>query len=200
MNRAPIIVIEGLDGVGKTTLSRGLARALGARWLTTPGAALRDPETRRRFEAAYASCRVARSVAYGATVLAVGKEALALAQAGTPVVIDRYWLSTLAYAPAEAEAALAPLEDLLECPDLTLFATAPEAVRRARLQGRTGALSEADLETLVGARARQLTERYRSFARRPAAGTFWELDCSGTAEDVLAAALDRVFHREVRAA
>lgn len=188
MNVAPIIVIEGLDGVGKTTLSRTLARALGATWLTTPGVHLRDPETRRRFEAAFAASPEGRAVAYAATCIDAGAEARAVAAAGRPVIIDRYWLSTRVYAAPHIQPALDPLEPFIVPPTLTLFVTAPEDVRRARLTGR-GALTDADLDTLVGARSRELVRSYRALRHNPAAGAFVEVDATGTAERVLERAL-----------
>jgi dTMP kinase len=186
MKTAPIIVVEGLDGVGKTTLSKALAASLGASWLTTPGAPIR--EVRAAFDAGLADSPVARAVGYGATVLAAGARAQRIAASGRPVVIDRFWLSTRVYAVPEADAALAALEPYVPPPTLTLFAWAPEEVRRARLGGRTEGLSEGDLETLVGARARELAARYRALATSPAAGRFIELDCSGAASEVLAGA------------
>ena len=199
MSPAPIVVVEGLDGVGKTTLSTSLARALGARWLTTPGVHLRDPEVRRRFEAAFAASPLGRAVAYGATCIDAGAEARDIAARGRPVVIDRYWLSTRVYADPAIQAALDPLEPFVVPPTLTLFVTAPEAVRRSRLSGR-GALTAADLDTLVGARSRELVHSYRALRHNPAAGAFIEVDASGAPEAVLERALACVRRAAVGAA
>lgn len=188
MSPAPIIVVEGLDGVGKTTLSTSLATALDAEWLTTPDEELRDPEVRRRFDAAIADSPAAKVLAYGAMVVAAGERAARIAATSRPVVIDRYWLSTCVYAAPSVQPVLAPVERLVLPPTLTLFVTAPEAMRRARLSGR-GSLTPADLETLVGARSRELTRRYRALRDNPAAGAFIEVDASGTAAGVLEAAL-----------
>ena len=116
------------------------------------------------------------------------------------MVIDRYWLSTRVYAPTEAMPALDGLEAQVVPPTLTLFANAPETVRRARLTGRGGTLTRADLETLVGRRAEVLTRKYRAWNASPMVGEFVELDCSGSANTVLATALAAVWEAGRRAA
>lgn len=66
------IVVEALDGVGKTTLCAGLARALGARVMDTPGPALRP--VREQILQALGPDEAARALFYAATVQAEGGE------------------------------------------------------------------------------------------------------------------------------
>ncbi len=186
--RGRLIVIEGLDGVGKTTLSKGLAEALGARWMTTPGAGIR--QVRERFDAAFERSPIARCLAYAATVIAAGTDALEHCLRGGDVVLDRYWLSTCAYAPELMQGLLERLEESVVPADVTLYAWAPEPVRRARLTGR--GLSKADAETLVGSEAARLDRRYRTLMSAPSVGHFIPILASGTPEENLHHALAAV--------
>lgn len=180
--RGRLIAVEGLDGVGKTTLSRALANALGGRWMTTPGPEIRA--VREQFEAAFVASPVARSLAYGAAVMAAGGDAGPVLDAGRDVIVDRYWLSTLAYAPPTAWAALDAMSAQVRPADITLYLSAPDATRRERLAGR-GQMSAADRDTLAPGKAHWLDQRFRSFADNPAAGAFREIDAAGSAQDGL---------------
>jgi dTMP kinase len=174
--RGRLIVVEGLDGVGKSTLSRGLADALGAAWRTTPSEALRAH--RGAFDAAYRDIPAASQLFYAASVVAAGAEADALRAAGRDVVIDRYWSSTLAYARAAgSKLDLCEVEDLLPAADVTLLVELPEDERRARLLSR-GA-SEMDRSTLDPTRMRRLQRELRQALSRRVAGCGRLLDVSG---------------------
>ncbi|NOY27945.1 MAG: AAA family ATPase [Oligoflexia bacterium] len=177
-----IIVVEGLDGVGKTTLSLALARRLRGCWLTTPGAELRA--VREQFDAAFADDPIARALAYAASVIAVGHRAAVLRDQGHDVVIDRYWLSTLVYAPRGARAVLAAVDAHIVTPDLTLFLSASRSVREARM-GPRRALSQADQATLDVGEDRRLRRRYRALRAHPAAGTLVVVEASGSQAKVL---------------
>jgi len=140
-----MIVLEALDGVGKTTACKGLAAALGAEARNTPGEGLRP--LRSKILAALGPDQAARAVFYAATVRAEGVKAQALAAAGRTVVMDRYWLSTRAYAIARgADLPWAALEGTLVPPTVTFLLHLDEDERRRRLDGR--GCTEADLETL----------------------------------------------------
>ena len=89
-----LIVIEGLDGSGKTTLSRRLAERFCGRWFTTPDQDLRALRT--DIEAAL-SCPDARQLFYAASVCQVASRLKLDLDAGRDVFVDRYWLSTWAY-------------------------------------------------------------------------------------------------------
>ena len=189
-----VVVVEGLDGTGKSTASVALAAALAGHWTTTPCLELRA--VRPSFDAAFARCPTARSLAYAASVLAVGADAASRRLRGEVVVIDRYWLSTVTHAPDDALGALAALEGLVQPADLTLYLVAPLAVRARRLHGREE-LTSHDEATLSAAEDRRLDRRYRSFAQHPAAGRFVEVDASGSAAETLRA-MAREVERWVR--
>lgn len=180
-----LIAIEGLDGVGKTTLATLLAERLGARCATTPGPEIRS--VRARFDQAFNASPVARAVAYGASVLAAAEE-IATERVSRDVVFDRYWLSTLVYAPEEAQPVLAALAAHVPRPDLTLLLELPEGQRARRLLGR-GLVSAADAATLSPRRAHQLQERYRAQASLYAGAGLYILSASGSPDAVLQEAL-----------
>jgi dTMP kinase len=172
--RGRLIVVEGLDGVGKTTLSRGLADDLGAEWRTTPSEALRAH--RAAFDAAYAALPAASQLFYAATVVAAAAEADTLRDAGHDVVFDRYWCTTRAYARAAGSPLdLEEVEALLPPADLTILVDLPESERRERLEAR-GA-SALDRASLV--RCAALRNELRAALTRPVAGRGCVLDVSG---------------------
>lgn len=184
--RGRLIVLEGSDGVGKTTLSRSLAEALGARWMTTPGTPIR--RVREDFDAAFSASASARSLAYGATVIAAGAEAREAIESGLDVVFDRYWLSTVVYAPPGLWPALELLSGLTPPADHTLYLAVSEPIRRARLEARA-VLSAADRQTLEPGRGHWLDQRFRAQRDSAVAGSFRVLDGEGSPEEVLARAL-----------
>ena len=140
------IVLEALDGVGKTTLARNLAAHHGFTLMTTPGKELQP--IRSNIIGELGSSETARALFYAATVQAEGEKAERLCHQGQNVVMDRYQASTIAYAKArgvtvnmdQALAAAIP-------PTLTILLTLDEEERQRRLYKR-GVTAE-DLETLM---------------------------------------------------
>jgi dTMP kinase len=145
--RAPFIVVEGLDGTGKSTLAAHLAERLGATLLRTPATELST--VRPVVDAAFAQSPVAAQLFYGATVVLASDRARTLLAQGTPVVIDRYWLSTVVYAACrDAHIDLSPVEPVLLRPDLTVFVDADEDVRRDAAR-RTRGMTAADHDSVA---------------------------------------------------
>lgn len=139
------IVIEGLDGVGKSTLVNKLADEYAGHAMSTPGPALRD--VRQLVLGAFAHDEIAKALFYTASVSSEGKKARLLADSGEWVFMDRYWASTLAYAQARGVTAnLDALSNSLTQSDLTILLQLDEVERQHRLQTR-GATVE-DMETL----------------------------------------------------
>lgn len=139
------VAIEGLDGVGKSTVVQQLAALFSGHAMSTPGPALR--EARPAVLQAFAEDELAKALFYTASVSSQGRQARQLADAGSWVFMDRYWDSTLAYAQARGVYAdLAALSSALVQPDLTVLLVLDETERQARLKVR-GATAE-DMETL----------------------------------------------------
>jgi thymidylate kinase len=153
--RTPFIVVEGLDGTGKSTLAARLAARLGATLLRTPTSEF--SAVRLVVDATFAASPVAAQLFYSATVVYASDRARSLLARGTPVVIDRYWLSTVVYAACrDAHIDLSSVELVLLRPDLTVFVEADENVRRDRLAAR--GMTEADRDSV--AQRDSLRERY----------------------------------------
>lgn len=86
------IVIEGLDGTGKSTIAKTLATALNAELLATPDASLK--KARPIIDAAYENQPLARQLFYASSVLHLSEKIKGLMAEEKSVIVDRYWLST----------------------------------------------------------------------------------------------------------
>ncbi|MCY1204928.1 Thymidylate kinase [compost metagenome] len=139
------VAIEGLDGVGKSTLVKQLAGLFSGHAMSTPGPALRG--SRQAVLEAFAQDELAKALFYAASVSSEGRQARSLAALGKWVFMDRYWASTLAYAKARGVTAdLDALSESLIQPDMTILLLLDEQERQRRLHIR-GATVE-DMETL----------------------------------------------------
>ncbi len=129
------VVVEGLDGVGKSTVADLLATSLKAELLTTPPKEL--SAVRDTIDSNLADIYPARFYYYASTVLRASVRAQELLLGGRSDVMDRYLASTIAYARLGG---FEPCRDALErdclTPDVTLFLTAGADVRDQRIRGR----------------------------------------------------------------
>lgn len=198
MRRATFVVVEGLDGVGKSTIATELARRLGAVLMATPPPMVAEP--RRLLELAYDEYPLARMLWYASTGAAVSQDVARLVATGQPVVLARYFLSTLVYAAVRG--ATCTLEEVgrhLLAPDMTVYLYARPEVRAARM-GRRGENSAEDARTLEPAWDRALDAGYRAFASHPAAGRFLPVDVSeidpGAATEYILSALTDLDERD----
>ena len=181
------IVLEALDGVGKTTLAQSLAHRVGGRAMNTPGRQLR--QVSGAVLQGLGAHQEARCLFYAASVLARGAEARRIMDAGVSVVMDRYWLSTVSYARARGvTAALTEVESLIPVPDLTIVLVLDEEERRRRLQGR--GYTEADRETLDTAFRDRVVHEMVSADRPAALRPSCVVDITGLSPD---AALERLL-------
>jgi len=188
------LVVESLDGVGKTTLVRNLAAVLGGQAMNTPGNELR-PVVGTILNA-LGEDQEARCLFYAASVRAAGTRARRIADAGGIVVMDRYWLSTIAYARARGVAeSFAYIESIIPRPDLTLLLTLDEVERQRRLLNRGGA-TPADIETLDprfrAAVLREMRTAHRDPSLRPI-----EVDLTGRDERAASVTVLDVVRRSV---
>ena len=179
--RGLFIVVEGLDGCGKSTMARSLAEHFNARQLTT--SASRFGDAREALEQAVASDPVARQMLFATSVAIAAREIRELRAQGESVVLDRYWLSTLVYGQVirKIDLRLDVFEDSLERPDVTFFLDAPASVRAARLRRRsaTGEVNLEDWQTLEADRDGPLRAGFIAGLKRSIAGTGVVLDASG---------------------
>ena len=139
------IVLEGLDGVGKSTLVRRLANERGYQLMTTPGSELLP--IRSDIISGVGNSQTARALFYAATVQAEGEKAHAFNKQGKTVVMDRYRASTIAY--AHERGVTLNLDVVLSQavkPHLSILLTLDETERQHRLKQR-GTTAE-DIETL----------------------------------------------------
>jgi dTMP kinase len=143
--RGALITIEGIDGAGKSTLAAGLVRAFPAvELLREPGgvelserirALVKDPALRvdPRAEALlYAAARAQL----------VAERVRPLLEAGSPVLLDRFVDSSLAYQGAGRDLGVDAIRAVNAfatgglVPDLTLLLALDPAEGRARASGR----------------------------------------------------------------
>ncbi|XP_054422631.1 UMP-CMP kinase 2, mitochondrial [Pteronotus mesoamericanus] len=137
----PVIVIEGLDATGKTTVTQAASESLQAALLRSPPACV--SEWRKVFDD---EPTIVRRAFYSLGNYIVASE-IAEKSTTSPVIVDRYWHSTATYAIAtEVSGAVQHLppahhpiyqwpRDLLK-PNLVLLLTVSPEERRKRIQGR----------------------------------------------------------------
>ena len=190
---APFITVDALDGVGKTTLVKDLARRLGGQGMDTPGALLRP--MREDVLSALGPAEEARFLFYAATVIAEGTRARAVTSTGIPVVMDRYWPSTVAY--ARARGVHMPLSGLIQAipqPDVAVMLTLEESTRVDRLHGR-GPVSTADAETLSPVFRRVVQQHLRRLTTVEV--SMDGADLAEAVERVYAAILPQITHLQL---
>lgn len=164
-----IVSIEGIDGVGKTTLAQDLARTLSSRLIPLPA---RPPAVYR-----YPEWTVARAFAFAADMAYAWESLVCPRHAkGRLVLLDRGPLSTLVYqAPLLGSGftlglARQAVSDVW--PDLTVVLDVPAAVAVAR-QAARGAVEDEE------GRLERLRRRYREAAAEvPGPVVFVDADAS----------------------
>ncbi|QJD57606.1 deoxynucleoside kinase [Pseudomonas sp. gcc21] len=189
---ARFIVLEGLDGVGKSTLARVLASRLDAQFMSTPGDSFKD--IRGLAIAAFGDDQLAKALFYTATVSCEGRKAHMTVNQGRSVVMDRYWASTVAYAKARGVAAdLDAIGPHLVSPDIIVLITLDETTRLARLAQR--GMTAEDLETISESFKQTVLQELE--ARTTISVDITDLNQASAAEKV-ASAIANYFARTLR--
>lgn len=172
------IVIEGLDGTGKSTTAKTLAEALGGKFLTTPLDKFKN--VRPELEEIYGDESLARQLFYASTAVCSSNRVVEeLAKHGC-VVIDRYWLSTQVYHSwrTGGEHFLLPeVEASILKPDLTVYLNISLEVRIKRLGGRSDNTEEDRLTTVAAANTK-LNELYFSHSNSSSVGQWLAADAN----------------------
>lgn len=153
----PLVVLEGLSGVGKTTVAHAVAAEIGGVVCTTPGAPWRDIRDAVDREVDAQS----RYLFYLAAVTHASRDIARLLET-SPVVCDRFIASTHCWHEvigADVYASYASLR-LLE-PDISVLVTCDEAERLDRLTRRGRSYND-EAEEELGL-DRLLLAAYRAF-------------------------------------
>jgi dTMP kinase len=179
------IVIEGLDGVGKSTITKALGAAIDATILTTPGGKFSD--IRDQLENIYSDNNQARQLFYMSTVVSVSERARQLAGKGEHVIVDRYWLSTQVYHHWKSNNSHFELPDVaasLLVPDLTLYLELPLEQRKQRLGGRAQNTAEDNL-TLTDKADAELNNLYQHYSQSDITGRWLKVDAALAVNEII---------------
>ena len=179
------IVIEGLDGVGKSTITKALATAINAVVLTTPGDKFKG--IRDQLEVIYQDNHQARQLFYMSTVVSISEQVRDLISKGKNVIVDRYWLSTQVYHHWKSDNShfeLLDVEKTLLAPDITLYLELPLDQRKKRLAGRTVNTVEDNL-TLTETVDTELNNLYAQYSNASITGRWLRVDANATIADIV---------------
>lgn len=190
-SRPWFVVVEGLDGAGKSTLVQGLGATFGAQILSSSNAI--SAEVRDACEQKHGLRGTSRQLFYAYSVSLTSDAAGRALDCGTCVVVDRYWASTIAYPRVLGDAtdAIERVAATLRTPTLTLFLDVPRAVRAARIEGRGGAARGIDAASL--ARDEALRTAYMDAFQVPGAvGELVVIAADRGPEEVLGRACDAI--------
>jgi thymidylate kinase len=128
-----LYVLEGLDGVGKSTAAKSLAEKIGASYTSTPLDEFKQKVALPGYERG-ANERFSYYMAGNYHF----SDKVKAGEIKAPLIIDRFVLSTLAYHNAILSKDLTEQIDwkrLIE-PEICFFLYAEESVRKARMDGR----------------------------------------------------------------
>lgn len=129
----PFIVLEGLGGVGKTTIGKLLAEKLDGVYIKTPT----ESFSLMRSEIDSHAAPMARFLFYLASIAQASQEISEIV-AHYPVVCDKYLLATICWHRAMGIDVQLPEFAHIRIPDYTFLLTCIEAQRIERLRQRDG--------------------------------------------------------------
>lgn len=179
------IVIEGLDGAGKSTIAKELAEVIGAELLSTPG--VKFNKIRAEIDEIYKYNYQARQLFYMSTVVSISEQVRELMSQGKNVIVDRYWISTQVYHQWKSDNnqfEFTEVEKHILRPDITLFLDLPFEQRRARLVGREDITFEDNL-TLIKSEDQKLNYLYSNNGNTAIAGRWIKVNADVPVRDVI---------------
>ncbi len=179
------IVIEGLDGVGKSTITKALATVIDAVVLTTPGDKFKG--IRDQLEVIYRDNHQARQLFYMSTVVSISEQVRDLISKGKNVIVDRYWLSTQVYHHWKSDNRhfeLADVEKSLLVPDVTLYLELSLTQRQKRLADRKGNTVEDNL-TLSETVDTELSNLYTQYSCTSITGRWLRVDTDMAVDEII---------------
>jgi dTMP kinase len=137
------IAIEGLDGSGKSTMSKKVAEKIDAKLLKTPPDEFN--QIRKKIDYLYRRCSEGSRLFYLSTVFYASDIVLQELQKKRSVVIDRYWMSSLVYNNSNIDDQdIIKLSRNLANPDLTIFLDVSKTKRFGRMMSRNVSITDAD--------------------------------------------------------
>lgn len=179
------IVIEGLDGTGKSTTAKALAKELGGIALNTPLDKFKG--VRPQLEEIYAEESYGRQLFYASTAISSSKQVELELMRNPAVILDRYWLSTQVYHSWRTKGAhfkLPEVEAMLLKPDLTVYLELSLEDRIKRLNGR-GDNTEEDRQTTDLIANQQLNDLYHAHRDSPCVGTWLKVDAGLSTDEIV---------------
>ena len=140
MKKSVFIVFEGMDGVGKTTVSKAVAKKLSATHMTTPPKEFSD--IRGIIDREYKNNGLAAHLFYASTVINASQLVKEKLEQQKSVVLDRYVMSTMAYDKAFRDSGISDnfwmdyIFNNLFIPDIVFYIHAPAELREKRMYKR----------------------------------------------------------------
>ncbi len=183
------IVVEGLDGTGKSTISEALASAIGAVHLSTPLKSLSN--ARKIIDEEYETNSHARQLFYASTVVNISQQIETLISQGKSIIVDRYWLSTQVYHKWKCNGKnfmLTEVEQYILAPDFTLYLELPLEVRSKRINQRQSNTKEDSL-TLIESSDTELNTLYHSYQSKAITGKWLNIDANQNVDNIVAGIL-----------
>lgn len=186
------IVVEGLDGVGKSTFTKALANKIGAVPLHTPSD--KFTEARKIFDNENSCTVLARQLFYASTVIDLSAEIRTTLAKGNSVVVDRYWLSTQVYHDWKSQGTSFKLTELctyLVAPDFTIYLELELDKRQHRLTSRKSNTAE-DRKTLNHDDNATLNKLYANYRDTPIVGRWLTVDATSDVDSIVSSALKKM--------
>ena len=157
------IVLEGIDGAGKSTVSERLAREIGARLYRTPPPGFIT--TRRTIDA---KAQLKSRFLFYLSSVAFASEVIQTVLPSNHVVCDRYLVSTVAYHRAMGLRLSWDVEELnLMKPDFTFFLVLNDEIERQRRLRERKRYTSTDAILNDDAIRKKLLREYRKYDMTP---------------------------------